>query len=178
MRTLKSTDAALLATCALTLASFTGALAFAQARGTVVVYEGARLILGDGRAPIENGAFVVGEGRISAVGVKGGVAVPSGAAHVDLTGKTVMPAMVNAHVHIGYEGYTSWGAANYTPQNVLDHLQREAYYGVGAPSRSAVARPTRRCGFSRTRRPAGFRRRHGSSSCPGWHRRMADPTMS
>jgi imidazolonepropionase-like amidohydrolase len=141
MRTLKSTDAALLATCALTLASFTGALAFAQARGTVVVYEGARLILGDGRAPIENGAFVVGEGRISAVGVKGGVAVPSGAAHVDLTGKTVMPAMVNAHVHIGYEGYTSWGAANYTPQNVLDHLQREAYYGVGA-TQSVGSSPT------------------------------------
>src|SRR2546421_10712669 len=43
-----------------------------------------------------------------------------------------MPAMVNAHVHIGYEGYTTWGAENHTPQNVLDHLQREAYYGTGA----------------------------------------------
>ena len=40
--------------------------------------------------------------------------------------------MINAHVHIGYEGYTSWGAENYTPHNVLDHLQREAFYGVGA----------------------------------------------
>ena len=32
----------------------------------------------------------------------------------------------------GYEGYTSWGAENYTPKNVLDHLQREAFYGIVA----------------------------------------------
>jgi hypothetical protein len=43
-----------------------------------------------------------------------------------------MPAMVSAHVHIGYEGYTSWGAENHTPQNVVDHLRREAFYGVAA----------------------------------------------
>ena len=67
--------------------------------------------------------------------------MPAGAAHVDLTGKTVMPAMINAHVHIGYEGYTSWGAANYTPENVLDHLQREAFYGVGA-TQSVGSSPT------------------------------------
>jgi len=105
------------------------------------VYQGARLILGDARAPIENGAFVVQNGRITAVGLKGAVAVPAGAAHVDLTGKTVMPAMVNVHVHIGYEGYTSWGAANHTPLNVLDHLRREAYYGVGA-AQSVGSSPT------------------------------------
>src|SRR3954469_11990691 len=116
-------------------------LAFAQAPGRVVVYEGARLIPGDGRAPVENGALVVRAGRISAVGAAGSVNVPGGAAHVDLTGKTVMPAMINAHVHVGYEGYTSWGAANYTPQNVLDHLQREAFYGVGA-TQSVGSSPT------------------------------------
>jgi hypothetical protein len=94
-----------------------------------VVYEGARLITGDGGPPIENGAFIVRNGRITAVGRKGSVAANT---HVDLTGKTVIPAMINAHLHIGYEGYTSWGAQNYTPQNVLDHLEREAFYGVGA----------------------------------------------
>jgi imidazolonepropionase-like amidohydrolase len=122
--------------------ALTAVLAFAQApRGGAAVYESGRLIVGDGRRPIENGAIVVQGGRITAVGVKGAVAVPAGAAHVDLTGKTVMPAMINAHVHIGYEGYTSWGAANYTPQNVLDHLQREAFYGVGA-TQSVGSSPT------------------------------------
>ena len=43
-----------------------------------------------------------------------------------------MPAMVNVHVHIGYEGYTSWGGANHTAANVHDHLLREAFYGVAA----------------------------------------------
>jgi imidazolonepropionase-like amidohydrolase len=108
---------------------------------TAVVYEGARLIVGDGRAQLENGAFVVEDGRITAVGAKGGVAVPAGARRVELTGKTVMPAMVNVHVHIGYEGYTTWGAENYTPGNVLDHLQREAFYGVGA-TQSVGSSPT------------------------------------
>jgi imidazolonepropionase-like amidohydrolase len=81
---------------------------------------------------IENGAFVVRDGQIVALGRTGAVTAPTGAARVDLTGKTVMPTMINAHVHIGYEGYTSWGAENYTAQNVLNHLEREAFYGVGA----------------------------------------------
>jgi len=97
-----------------------------------VLYEGGRLITGDGSTPIERGAFVVENGHITAIGNEGAVKAPAGAARVDLSGKTVMPAMINVHTHIGYEGYTSWGAQNYTPQNVLDHLQREAFYGTAA----------------------------------------------
>ena len=106
-----------------------------------VLFEGARLIIGDGSAPVGDGAFVVQNGRISALGRRGAVTAPQGAARVDLTGKTVMPAMINVHVHIGYEGYTGWGAENYTPQNVLDHLQRAAFYGVGA-TQSVGSSPT------------------------------------
>ena len=43
-----------------------------------------------------------------------------------------MPALVNVHVHIGYEGYSTWQASNHTPANVLDHLQRSAFYGTAA----------------------------------------------
>jgi imidazolonepropionase-like amidohydrolase len=103
-----------------------GLPAFAQ---QAVVYEGARLIVGDGGV-IENGSFVVRDGHITAIGNK--LAIPAGTAHVNLSGKTVMPAMINAHVHIGYEKYTTWGAQNYTAENVLDHLQREAFYGTAA----------------------------------------------
>src|SRR6478752_8979830 len=104
-----------------------------QSRGAggTVVYEGARLIIGDASAPIESGAFVVRDGVITAVGQKGTVATPAGAMRVDLAGKTVIPALNNVHLHIGYEGYTSWSAANHTPANILEHLQREAFYGVG-----------------------------------------------
>ena len=126
---------------ALAAAVTVAALGQTPASGRVVAYEGARLIVGDASAPIEAGVMVVQDGRIVAVGSKGSVTVPAGAAHVDLTGRTVMPALVNAHVHIGYEGYTSWGAKNYTPQNVLDHLRREAYYGVAA-TQSVGSSPT------------------------------------
>ncbi len=129
----------------LTWGALTAAMAIAAAQGAqspATVFEGARVIVGDNAAPIENGAVVVQNGRIVAIGPSGRVAVPPGATRVDLRGKTVMPAMVNAHVHIGYEGYTSWGAKNYTPENVLDHLQREAYYGVGA-TQSVGSSPTR-----------------------------------
>jgi len=105
--------------------AFLGMSASAQ---PAVVYEGGRLIIGDGTAAIESGAFVVQNGHIAAIG--GAVTAPAGATHVNLAGKTVMPAMINVHVHIGYEKYTTWGAQNYTPENVLDHLQREAFYGT------------------------------------------------
>jgi hypothetical protein len=103
----------------------------AYSQTTSVVYEGARLIIGDASAPIENGAFVVRNGHITAIGPKGSIRTPAGVTRVDLTGKTVMPAMNNIHVHIGYEGFVSWSVENHTPENVLDHLEREAFYGVG-----------------------------------------------
>src|ERR1700733_4510655 len=112
------------------LASVIGAIpVYSQAKG--VIYEGARLIIGDASAPIESGAFVVRNGHITAIGEKGSIPAPAGAARVDLTGKTVMPTMNNVHVHLGYEGYVSWSVENHTPENVLDHLEREAFYGVG-----------------------------------------------
>jgi imidazolonepropionase-like amidohydrolase len=105
-----------------------------------VIFEGARVLVGDGRV-IEDAAFVAQNGRIASIAPRRQLAAPPGARRIDLTGKTVMPAMVNVHVHIGYEGYTKWGADRYTPDNVLDHLQREAYYGVGA-TQSVGSSPT------------------------------------
>lgn len=97
-----------------------------------VVFEGARLIPGDGSAPIDGSVFVVQDGRITAVGRRGQLQLPPNAARVDLAGRTVMPALNNVHIHIGYEGFTSWSAENHSAANVLDHLRREAFYGVGA----------------------------------------------
>jgi imidazolonepropionase-like amidohydrolase len=109
--------------------------------GPPIAFEGARLIIGDTSRPIEGGTLLVQAGRIVAVGARGSVTVPANATRVDVTGRTIMPALVNAHVHIGYEGYTSWSARNYTAANVLDHLRREAYYGVAA-TQSVGSSPT------------------------------------
>jgi imidazolonepropionase-like amidohydrolase len=113
------------------LASCIFAASLGSIPGYSQIYEGARLIIGDASAPIENGAFVVRNGHITAIGAQGSIKAPAGVTHVNLSGKTVMPAMNNVHVHVGNEGYVSWSVENHSPENVLDHLEREAFYGVG-----------------------------------------------
>ena len=99
-----------------------------------VWFEGARLIVGDGSAPIENSAFVVEGDAFTWVGKKGERQPPAGAVRVDLTGKTVMPSLIDGHNHIGLvnERDGSNTKANYTHDNLADQLQRYAYYGVSA----------------------------------------------
>src|SRR5258708_14640097 len=101
-----------------------------QVRGQTAVFEGARLITGDGGAPIEDSALIVEGNRFTAVGRRGAVTIPAGAARVDLSGKTVIPALVDAHVHMGYRKGLTFGPENYTRENLLDILNRFAYYGV------------------------------------------------
>jgi imidazolonepropionase-like amidohydrolase len=96
------------------------------------LFEGARLITGDGRAPIENSAFLVENARFTRVGRKGEIAAPAGAGRIDLTGKTVIPALIDGHSHIGYMKNLTSGAQNYTRENILDHMRRFAYFGVAA----------------------------------------------
>lgn len=86
-----------------------------------VLFENARLITGDDSAPIENSAFVVVDGRFIAVGASGQVSAPAGAQRVDLNGKTVIPAIIDAHTHLST-----------TRDALIADLQRRAYYGIGA----------------------------------------------
>src|SRR5215468_10471695 len=108
----------------------------------VVLFEGARLITGDGTAPVENSAFLVENNRISRVGRRGQVQAPASAIHVDLTGKTVMPAIVDAHSHPGYTIVKTNRTAKetYTRENLIDHMRRLAYYGVAATMSLGVDR--------------------------------------
>ena len=100
----------------------------------MTVFEGARLITGDGSAPIENSAFIVENGRFTQVGRRGEVPVPAGAVRVDLTGKTVMPTMVDLHGHIGFQDVAAgtMSKATFTRDNLIDHPERLAYHGVSA----------------------------------------------
>ena len=104
----------------------------AQSDEAVTVFEGARLIVGDGSAPIEDSAVLVEGDRFGQVGRRGEIPVPAGAAKVDLVGKTIMPALVDAHSHIGYMKDLTSGPENYTREHILDHMYRFAYHGVAA----------------------------------------------
>jgi imidazolonepropionase-like amidohydrolase len=98
------------------------------------LFEGARLIVCDGSAPLENSVILIDNGKITGVGHKGEITAPPGAARVDLTGKTVMPALVDTHTHLGWAIIKTGkiGADTYSKENLIDHLHRLAYYGVAA----------------------------------------------
>src|SRR5438093_8226091 len=122
MRRMKTTPWYGVFVLVLLIAAFTAKIESQGRQATgVTVFEGARLIVGDGSAPIENAAFIVQNNRITQVGRKGQLNVPAGAARVDLTGKTVMPAIVDAHKHLAV-----------TRDALVDQLQHFAYYGIGA----------------------------------------------
>src|SRR5665213_1280149 len=74
-------------------------MAFAQQ--APILFEGARLVNGDGSV-VANSAFVIEGGKFTAVGRKGDVKAPAGATRVNLTGKTVIPALIDSHVHLGW----------------------------------------------------------------------------
>jgi imidazolonepropionase-like amidohydrolase len=112
------------------------------AQSTAILFEGAQLIVGDGGAPIAGSAFLIENGQFTRVGTKGEIQVPEGARRVDLTGKTVMPALVDAHSHLGYTDVKAMttAATNFTRDNLVDHLNRYAYYGIAATLSMGVDR--------------------------------------
>lgn len=65
----------------------------------VVVFRGGKAITMKGKEIIENADIVVRDQRIVAVGARGGVAIPDGAKIIDVTGKVLMPGMVDTHYH-------------------------------------------------------------------------------
>ena len=87
----------------------------------VTAFEGARIIVGNGRGPIENATLIVDGARIAQMGRAADVTVPAGARRFSLIGKTVMPAVIDTHTH-----------PSHTREALTLDLQHRAYYGVGA----------------------------------------------
>jgi imidazolonepropionase-like amidohydrolase len=104
---------------AIIAAVFTGLSVPADSQAQVTAFEGARIIVGDGSAVIEKGTIVVNGTTIQAIGAN--VQVPAGAQRVNLAGKTVMPMIIDTHIH-----------APATREQTIRDLRRRAYWGVGA----------------------------------------------
>jgi imidazolonepropionase-like amidohydrolase len=102
----------------------------ATLQAQAVLYEGARLIPGDGSGPIESGAMLVENGAITRIGAKSAVNVPRGTTRVDLTGKTIMPPLINAHGHPGFQRGLTYSAENFTRETIIEDLNRALYFGV------------------------------------------------
>ena len=80
---------------------------------------------------IENGSLFIENGIITQVSNQT-IAPQEGAIVIDASGKTIIPALIDGHSHLGYQGRSSWGAQNYGRENLIDNLEQYAYYGFSA----------------------------------------------
>ena len=90
--------------------------------GTAVALTGARLFDGTGRAPLEQSTLVIRNGRIEAVGA---ATVPDDAVRIDLSGKTIVPGLINAHGHLNSDQ-----SARPIRDKLVGQLRLYADYGV------------------------------------------------
>src|SRR5262245_22555291 len=108
----------MVAVAAVVTLSFLTGFAIPASAQSVTAFEGARLIVGDGRV-IENATLVMEGAKITQAGAPAEVRVPASAKRVDLAGKTVMPMIIDTHVHLSE-----------TRDALIRDLKLRAYYGV------------------------------------------------
>lgn len=75
----------------------------------IVVITDARIIDGLGGAPMDDGVILIQDDRILAVGAADEISVPADAEIIDVDGKTVMPGLVDVHVHFDILGHANYG---------------------------------------------------------------------
>jgi imidazolonepropionase-like amidohydrolase len=96
-----------------------------------LIFTNATIIDGTGRAPQPNTALVVKDGRIVNV-TRGKVVPPPQATQIDMTGKYIMPSIIDCHSHVGNLKGTTTSGDNYTPANVRRQLLKFQNFGVAA----------------------------------------------
>jgi len=70
------------------------------AQEKIVVLEGGTLIDGTGRPPVTDAVVIVEGSRIKAVGRRGQLAIPAGATVIRTEGRTILPGLIDGHVHL------------------------------------------------------------------------------
>ncbi len=93
-----------------------------------IAFVGATIIDGTAAPPLGNGVLVVTDGRVRAIGPASEVGIPAGAERIDVSGKTIMPGMINTHGHVG--DTLGLESGHYNRENVLDQLGLYARYGI------------------------------------------------
>ncbi len=98
------------------------------AQDVTLAITGGRLIDGYGGPPLHDSVILVSGNRITAVGTQRDIDVPAGVPEIDADGHTVMPGLIDLHVHfdiIGHGDYDHW-FANYESRMRSDVLPTAA----------------------------------------------------
>jgi imidazolonepropionase-like amidohydrolase len=85
------------------------------------VFKGAKIIPVAG-SPIENGVLVVHKGKIVAVGAANQVKIPKDAVEFDMTGKVLMPGLVDTHSHLGEGSGGDGSSAIHADVRIIDGI--------------------------------------------------------
>lgn len=96
-----------------------------------LLFENATIIHGDGRLT-EQGSVLVQDGEIVAVGNAENMELPDQLSRYDLRAKYLLPALIDAHAHLGFQSPRGWGSEYYGRENLIQNLQQYAAYGFGA----------------------------------------------
>jgi imidazolonepropionase-like amidohydrolase len=96
--------------------------------GEIKAFVGGTIIDGAAMSPIQNGTMIVTDGKVTDVGFQGDVIVPEGAEVINVSGKYLMPGLINSHGHIG--GTNGLQGGQYSKENVIRDLELNARYGV------------------------------------------------
>jgi imidazolonepropionase-like amidohydrolase len=75
-----------------------------MSHANVTALVGANLIDGNGGPGVNDSAVVMADGRVTQIGARSEVDIPSAATVIDVTGKTVMPGLINCHAHLCMDG--------------------------------------------------------------------------
>src|SRR5690554_5892046 len=93
-----------------------------------IIFVGATLIDGSGAPPMENAFMLIKDGRITAVGAGGEIEAPEKTTVVDVSGKTIMPGIINGHGHVGEVMGIEGG--HYSTATLEQNFGLYARYGV------------------------------------------------
>ncbi len=96
----------------------------------ITVFEHADVIDGSGDPPMRDATLIVAQGKIRLLAAGGKAKLPSSAEVLDLSGKTIIPGIINLHGHVGMTKGLLQGADYYTRENVNANLLTYARYGV------------------------------------------------
>jgi len=100
----------------ITLVPTRRAIQLAPASDQVIALVNGTLIDGTGAAPIRDAVMVIRQGRIATVGERARINIPPDAKTIDVQGTTILPGLINAHVHQGYseQNLKVWAQAGVT----------------------------------------------------------------
>ena len=96
----------------------------------ILALTGARLIDGNGDAPLADAVLLIDGNRIKAVGARGAFTIPPEAKVIDCTGKTILPGLVDSHVHVGTSGGGLADPEEFKPATLAANLKTFLAFGV------------------------------------------------